>query len=130
MLAWASETADAAVAIVDDCTAALKDSKPSADDPVRTGRVLRAVVALAAATKAVRALVLAETTGAGGKVAAPQQEDEMDHCDDSPETVQRLRDELESRLRRLRSVLESKGLGVEPRPWPPARAACEPVRPS
>ncbi|KQW82237.1 hypothetical protein [Brevundimonas sp. Root1279] len=128
ILAWAGGKSDNAVAIVDACDEALSARKQTPEDPIGAQRTLRAVVAFMAATKAITAFVLADVKARERRCAPPpQQEDEMDHRDDSPETLERLRDELESRLRRLRSVLESKGLDGEPRPWPPARAAGEPV---
>lgn len=128
ILAWARELPDKLTPLVED---SIKASQPElkAGDLVGAQRKARVVVAVSAAGKAVMSLLSVAKAGKRGR-ATPQQEDEMDHSDDSPETLERLRDELESRLRRLRSVIESKGAGGEPRPWPPARAACESVRPS
>lgn len=127
ILAWARELPDKLTPLIDD---SIKASEPElkAGDLVGAQRKARAVVAVSAAGKAVVSLLSVAAKARERRCAPPpQQEDEMDHRDDSPETLERLRDELESRLRRLRSVLESKGLDGEPRPWPPARAAGESV---
>ena len=55
-------------------------------------------------------------------------EDEMRDRDDSPENLERLRTELESRLSELDAAFEQKGLSVEPGRWPTARTGREPVQ--
>ena len=66
------------------------------------------------------------------KTTAPKSEENMtdDDADDSPETLDRLRADLERRLSRVRALLDTKGLVVEPGCWPTSRAGPERVRSS
>lgn len=68
----------------------------------------------------------------GTRAAAPKSEDDMsdDDADDSPETLDRLRADLERRLARVQSLLDRKGLVVEPGCWPTSRPGQERIRSS
>jgi hypothetical protein len=129
-LAWATELPNALIPIVDKSVDILREDTLAAGDVAGAERKARAAGVIARTAKAIAALAVIDAAGGDADRAAPQEEDEMDHRDDSPETLQRLRDELESRLNRLRSVLETKGLAVEPGRWPTARTEQEPVRPT
>lgn len=92
-------------------------------DALSVQRYVRGVELVARAARAVATLATPPRSPGGRQ----QQEDEMDHRDDSPETLERLRAELEARFGVLDALLEKKGLVVEPGCWPTARPGGEPV---
>lgn len=126
LTAWAGELADKMTPILDRSAEILSNQKLKDDDVAGAEKVARAVGVV---VRSARAVVMLARSG-GAKRAPPPQEDEMNERDDSPETLKRLRDDLERRLSRLQSKLESKGLCVEPGRWPTARAEPEQVRPT
>ncbi len=112
------------MAIVDEDVVVLKAAKPAADDLAAAVRRVRAVGVFARSVRAV--VALSPPLRSDGNRQA--EEDEMKHRDDSPENLERMRAELESRLDRLNAVLEAKGIVVEPGCWPVARGVRESVQ--
>ena len=95
-----------------------------AGDALAVQRYVRGVDLTGKAAKTLAGLMSGPVRGGPSE----QTEDEMNHRDDSPETLDRLRAELESRLAQLDAVFEQKGLFVEPGCWPRARSGGEPVQ--
>jgi hypothetical protein len=93
------------------------------DADLAAERRVRAVGVFARSGRAV--VALSPPLKSGGRQL---EEGEMKHRDDTPENLERMRAELETRLDRLNAVLESKGIVVEPGCWPVARAGREPVQ--
>jgi hypothetical protein len=123
--AWADARQDDLMAIIDADLAAIKAAAPTSDDPGAAERRVRAVGVFARSVRAV--VALSSLPQSGGRQL---EEGEMKHRDDTPENLERMRAELETRLDRLNVVLESKGIVVEPGCWPVARSVREPVQPA
>jgi hypothetical protein len=121
--AWAGDLQEQFMAIVDTDVVILKAASPAAGDLGAAERRVRAVGVFARSVRAVVALSSPSRSGGDRQL----EEDEMKHRDDSPETLERMRAELETRLDRLNAVLEAKGIVVEPGCWPVARTDREPV---
>ena len=121
--AWAGARQDDLMAIIDADLAVLKAAAPTADDLVAAERRVRAAGVFARSGRAV--VALSSSPQSGGR---QREEGEMKHRDDTPENLERMRAELETRLDRLNAVLESKGIVVEPGCWPVARTGREPVQ--
>lgn len=121
--AWAGARQDDLMAIIDADLAVLKAAAPTADDLVAAERRVRAAGVFARSGRAV--VALSSSPQSGGQQL---EEGEMKHRDDTPENLERMRAELETRLDRLNAVLESKGIVVEPGCWPVARTGREPVQ--
>ncbi len=122
--AWSGVMQDDFMAIVDEDVVVLKAAKPAAGDLAAAERRVRAVGVFARSVRAV--VALSPPLRSGGDCQL--EEDEMKHRDDSPENLERMRADLETRLDRLNAVLESKGVVVEPGCWPVARPDREPVQ--
>jgi len=121
---WAADLQGLLMPVIDRSVAVLLDTVPAKGDVAAAEKQARAVGVIARSARAVVALTL-ETSG----TAEPEaEEDEMKHRDDSPENLERLRAELDTRLDRLNAVLEAKGIVVEPGCWPTPRAERERVR--
>ena len=97
--------------------------EPGPGDVAEVERQARTVGVIARTGRAIVAL----TPAAGGARDPGVKEDEMKNRDDSPENLERMRAELETRLDRLNAVLEAKGIVVEPGCWPTARPDRKPV---
>ena len=121
--AWSDALQDQFMAMIDEDTAVMKAMTIAPGDLVAAARRIRAVGSAARSVRAV--LSLSPPPRSGGDLQP--EEDEMKHRDDSPENLERMRIELESRLDCLNAVLESKGLVVEPGCWPTARPDPEPI---
>jgi hypothetical protein len=121
--AWAGARQDDLMAIIDADLAVLKAAAPTAGDLVAAERRVRAAGVFARSGRAV--VALSSSPQSGGRQL---EEGEMKHRDDTPENLERMRAELETRLDRLNAVLESKGIVVEPGCWPVARTGREPVQ--
>lgn len=121
--AWAGDLQERLMPIIDRGVTLLADKKPEPGDVPEVERQTRTVGVIARSARAVVAL----TPTPRGARPPGSEEDEMRHRDDSPETLERMRAELEARLDRLNAVLEAKGIVVEPGCWPVARADREPV---
>ena len=115
--AWSDALQDQFMLMIDEDVAVAKAVTPTAGDLGAAERRARAVGVFA---RSVRAVVALSPPPRSGGDRQPE-EDEMKHRDDSPENLERMRDELEARLDRLNAVLESKGIVVEPGCWPTAR---------
>jgi hypothetical protein len=122
--AWSDALQDDFMAIIDEDVVVLKAAKPAVDDLAAAVRRVRAVGVFARSVRAV--VVLSPPSRSGGD--RQLEEDEMKHRDDSPENLERMRAELETRLDRLNAVLEAKGIVVEPGCWPTARPDRESVQ--
>lgn len=122
--AWSDALQDDFMAIVDADVAVLKAATPEAGDLSAAVRRVRAVGVFARSVRAVVALSPPPRSGGGRQL----EEDEMKHRDDSPENLERMRADLETRLDRLNAVLEAKGIVIEPGCWPTARADREPIQ--
>ncbi|GLS01339.1 hypothetical protein GCM10007859_13520 [Brevundimonas denitrificans] len=122
--AWSDALQDDFMAIVDEDVVVLKAARPAVDDLAAAVRRVRAVGVFA---RSVRAVVALSPPPRSGGDRHPE-EDEMKHRDDSPENLERMRAELETRLDRLNAVLEAKGIVVEPGCWPTARPDRESVQ--
>jgi len=112
--------------MIDKAIDALAAVEPKAGDALAVQRYVRGIDLTGKAAKTLAGLI----SGPGRGGVGEQTEDEMNHRDDSPETLERLRAELETRLAQLDAVFEQKGLAVEPGCWPRARTGGEPVQPS
>ena len=123
--AWSGVMQDEFMAIVDEDVVVLKAAKPAAGDLAAAERRVRAVGVFARSVRAV--VALSPPLQSGGRQL---EEGEMKHRDDTPENLERMRAELETRLDRLNAVLEAKGIVVEPGCWPVARSVREPVQPA
>ena len=123
--AWAGARQDDLMAIIDADLAVLKAAAPTAGDLVAAERRVRAAGVFARSGRAV--VALSSSPQSGGRQL---EEGEMKHRDDTPENLERMRAELETRLDRLNAVLEAKGIVVEPGCWPVARSVREPVQPA
>ena len=121
--AWAGARQDDLMAIIDADLAVLNAAAPTAGDLVAAERRVRAAGVFARSGRAV--VALSSSPQSGGRQL---EEGEMKHRDDTPENLERMRAELETRLDRLNAVLESKGIVVEPGCWPVARTGREPVQ--
>ncbi len=124
--AWSDALQDDFMAIVDADVVVLKAATPEPGDLAAAVRRVRAVGVFA---RSVRAVVALSPSPRSGGDRQPE-EDEMKHRDDSPENLERMRAELETRLDRLNAALESKGVVVEPGCWPTARPDRESVLPA
>lgn len=122
--AWAGDLQARLMPIIDRGVAVVAARAPGPDEVAEVERQARTVGVIARAGRAIVAL----TPARGGAGARDVEEDEMKHRDDSPETLERMRAELETRLDRLNAVLEAKGIVVEPGCWPVARADRESVQ--
>lgn len=111
--AWAQARLDAIHArldpMLDKAMDALDAIALKAGDTLAVQRYVRGVELVAKAARAVAALI---SPPGRGRAAVREAEDDMnDHDrDDSPETLDRLRAELESRLDRLHALMEEKKL--------------------
>lgn len=112
--------------IIDRSVVIVADKAPGPGDVAEVERQARTVGVIARSVRAVVALTPASRVATG----AEAEEDEMKHRDDSPENLERMRAELETRLDRLNAVLEAKGIVIEPGCWPSPRGVQEPVRAS
>ena len=124
--AWSDALQDQFMQMIDEDVVVLKAAKPAADDLGAAERRARTVGVFARSVRAVVALSPPPRSGGDRQL----EEDEMKHRDDSPENLERMRAELETRLDRLNAVLESKGIVVEPGCWPTARPDRERIRPA
>lgn len=106
----------------------LKDTQLEPGNSLAAQRYARAVELTAKCGLTLSTMQIARRV----KAAAPKPEDDMidDDADDSPETLDRLRADLERRLARVQSLLDRKGLVVEPGCWPTSRPGAERVRSS
>ena len=109
--------------LIDETVDVLEGRPLEHGDVAGAERQARTMGVIARSAKAVQALVPAPRGGNDPEA----EEDEMKHRDDSPENLERMRAELETRLDRLNAVLEAKGIVIEPGCWPTARADREPV---
>ena len=123
MAGWAAALQEQLMPIIDRGVRVLADEAPSGGDVAGVERQARTVGVIARSARAIMAL----TPPSDGASGAAMEEDEMKDRDDSPENLERMRAELETRLDRLNAVLESKGIVVEPGCWPVARTGGEPV---
>ena len=121
--AWSDARQDDLIAIIDADLAVVKAAAPTSGDPGAAERRVRAAGVFARSVRAV--VALSPLPKSGGRQL---EEGEMKHRDDTPENLERMRAELETRLDRLNAVLESKGIVVEPGCWPVARTGREPVQ--
>lgn len=129
----AAETAEALAAHVmervapylEACVEALVRDTPKPGDLAGVAGRVRAVGAVARTTSAI--VVLARRLDAPRRRAAPE-EDEMDHRDDSPETLDRMRADLDGRLAGLAATLEKNGVAARPGAWPAARPGGDALR--
>ena len=121
--AWSDGLQDQFMLMIDEDVAVAKALTPEAGDLAAAVRRTRAVGVFARSVRAVVALSPPPRSGGDRQL----EEDEMKHRDDSPENLERMRAELETRLDRLNAVLEAKGIVVEPGCWPVARPDREPV---
>lgn len=127
-LAWQDQLFDDLKPEVDAAVVNLKSNRPKAGDLVQLQRFVRAIEIIARCGQRLVALQVPKATRAA-RTATPKSEDGMtdDDADDSPETLDQMRVELERRLDRINGMLERKGLVVEPGCWPKARPLPEPV---
>ena len=112
--------------MIDEDVAVAKAVTSETGDLGAAERRARTVGVFARSVRAVVALSPPPRSGGDRQL----EEDEMKHRDDSPENLERMRAELETRLDRLNAVLESKGIVVEPGCWPTARPDRERIRPA
>jgi len=128
-LAWQDTLFDDLKPEVEAAVANLKASRPKAGDLLQVQRFVRAIEIVARCGQRLVSLQVARPAKAA-RTTAPKPEDDMidDDADDSPETLDRLRADLERRLGRVRALLDTKGLVVEPGCWPTARPRPEPIR--
>lgn len=124
--AWAAAWQDDCMTMIDEDGAVLKAEPAKTGDLAAAVRRIRAVGLVARSVRAVVAL----SPSSRSRGDRQPEEDEMKHRDDSPETLERLRAELEARLDRLNAVFEAKGIVVEPGCWPTARPGREPLHAS
>ena len=110
---------------LEECVEALVGDKPTAGDLTGIAGRVRAVGVVARTASAI--VVLARRLDAPRRRAAPE-EDEMDHRDDSPETLDRMRAELDGRLAGLAATLEKNGVAARPGAWPVARPEGDALR--
>lgn len=109
--------------IIDQDVRIVAETVPTSGDMAGVERQARTVGVIARSAKAIVAL-----TPAARRTGKSEREEEgTHHRDDSPESLERMRAELEARLDRLNAVLDAKGIVVEPGCWPTARPAREPV---
>ena len=121
--AWTGDLQERLIPLIDETVDVFEGRRPERGDVAGAERQARTVGVIARSARAVAAL-----TPVPGSARDPEaEEDEMKHRDDSPENLERMRAELETRLDRLNAVLEAKGIVVEPGCWPTARADREPV---
>lgn len=123
--AWAADLQDAFMPMIDESVAVLRAVALAPGDMGAAVARARAVGVMARSVRAVVGMV--PTTRRADRQV---EEDEMKHRDDSPENLERMRADLEARLDRLNSVLESKGIVVEPGCWPTARPERERLHPA
>jgi hypothetical protein len=123
--AWSDALQDDLMAIMDADLAVVKAAAPTSGDLAAAERRVRTVGVFARSGRAV--VALSPPLQSGGRQL---EEGEMKHRDDTPENLERMRAELETRLDRLNAVLEAKGIVVEPGCWPVARSVREPVQPA
>lgn len=114
---WSGDRQDDFMSMIDEDVAIAKAMTPEAGDLAAAVRRTRAVGVFARSVRAVVALSPPSRSGGGRQ----SEEDEMKHRDDSPENLERIRADLETRLDRLNAVLEAKGIVVEPGCWPGPR---------
>lgn len=124
--AFVGRTYDLAEEMIERGLQTLKQETFKPGDALGAQRFFRAVEGAVRAAKLAASLVIP----VGRPSTDDSDEDEMRDRDDSPENLERLRAELESRLSELDAVLDKKGLSVEPGCWPTARPRREPVQPS
>lgn len=103
---------------LEDCVEALVSDKPTPGD--LTGIAGRARTAGVLVRTASAVVVLARRLDAPRRRAATE-EDELDHRDDSPETLDRMRADLDQRLAGLAAVFAKNGVVARPGAWPVAR---------
>ncbi|MFN3668419.1 MAG: hypothetical protein ACK4VY_03870 [Brevundimonas sp.] len=121
--AWAAALQEQLMPIIDRGVGVVAAQVPTEGDIAVVERQARAVAAIARSARAIVAL----TPAARGAPKAEPGEGGINDRDDSPESLERMRAELEARLDRLNAVLDAKGIVVEPGCWPTARSAREPV---
>lgn len=107
---WAGDVLEALKPVIDDCVAAVTADTLTHGDVAGAERKARAVGVIARSARAVASLAPKPPSRPAAK-----QEDDMidDDRDDSPESLDRIRTELESRLDGLRAVIETKRLACE-----------------
>lgn len=93
-------------AVLNRAAEALEATEMKAGDGLGIQRCVRAAEMLSKAVRVVVFMDAPERAAAGADAA----EDDMIDYDDSPETMERLRLELQSRLDRLRATIEAKRL--------------------
>lgn len=121
--AWAGDLQEMLMPIIDRGVLVVAAKAPEPGDVAEVERQARTVGVIARSGRAIVAL----TPAPSGVKDAGVEEDEMKNRDDSPENLERMRAELETRLARLDAVLEAKGIVVEPGCWPTARSDRKPV---
>ena len=124
--AWSDALQDQFMQMIDEDVAVAKAVTSETGDLGAAERRVRTVGVFARSVRAVVALSPPPRSGGDRQL----EEDEMKHRDDSPENLERMRAELETRLDRLNAVLESKGIVVEPGCWPTARPDRKRIRPA
>ena len=124
--AWSDALQDQFMQMIDEVVAVAKAVTSETGDLGAAERRARTVGVFARSVRAVVALSPPPRSGGDRQL----EEGEMKHRDDSPENLERMRAELETRLDRLNAVLESKGIVVEPGCWPTARPDRERIRPA
>jgi hypothetical protein len=90
-------------------------------------RFVRAVELTAKAGRGVAALARAMEGGGRGAAAGAEEDMADDDFDDSPDGLERVRDELGRRLDDLDGRFEHKGLAFQPGSWPVARPVEQPA---
>lgn len=121
--AWAAALQAQLMPIIDRGVGIVAKQVPTEGDIAVVERQARAVGVIARSARAIVAL----TPAPRGTRNTEAEEEGIQHRDDSPESLERMRAELETRLDRLNAVLDAKGIVVEPGCWPVARSAREPV---
>lgn len=121
--AWADDLQMLLMAGIDQDAAVTLGAGPAAGDLATAEKQARTIGVIARSARAVVALTPAtrRTTGPDAE------EEEMKHRDYSPETLERLRAELDARVDRFSAVLEAKGMVIETGCWPVARCGREPL---
>lgn len=110
--AWLDEAFSRLAATVDALIAVVTDPEAKADQINEAEKRAKAIGVVARTVRATAALAAPLSRA---RPQAPDQEDDMrdDERDDSPENLERIRAELESRLDSLHAVIEKKRLAEE-----------------
>ena len=130
-LAWQDTLFDDLKPEVDFAVGHLKSNRPEGGDLLKLQRFARTIEIIARSGERLVTLQVPKAVKAP-RTASPKSEENMtdDDADDSPETLDRLRADLERRLHRVRTLLDTKGLVVEPGCWPVARTGADRIRSS